>query len=209
MNPEDLRWQLPANSECTKNPDGYRMRSCFTIFAAERKDHGSLWSPLCTSGDSSCPYTELFWKELVWDHEDAVCWTTCQNENTGWPQDDSPDWFLCCVQAKIPLARDTFSISKILPVKAQEIQAMRCMWQCCDQEGDSGGERSTRHATASILRKCLFVCPFPKALGLCKGSEDRDVNRKSWLQGEQSRAWEMHTVGQRKPEVLVRNLCLL
>lgn len=112
MNPEDLRWQLPANSECTKNPDGYRMRSCFTIFAAKRKDHGSLWSPSYISGDSSCPYAEPFRKEWVWEHEHAVCWTT-HPYLPEWGKRMTPRCFpwlisLLCA-SRIPLARDTFS----------------------------------------------------------------------------------------------------
>lgn len=101
MNP-DLRWQLPVSSECTKNPDGY-MRSCFTILLLKGKTMRVFDLFHIYQGTPAVPILNLFrrnWCENVNMQCVEQLILICQNGKTGWPQDDSPDWFLCCVQAK-------------------------------------------------------------------------------------------------------------
>lgn len=131
-------------------------------------------------GTPTVPILKLFGRNWCERINMAVCWATHPYLKIGWLQDDSPAWFFCCVQAKSLLpgthSRDnlaptiSFSISKILPVKAEH-RKYRPL-NACDSAVTRrrtvvGREAQARKLPASWGNACLFVL-FPKPLGCAR-----------------------------------------
>lgn len=120
MNQEDLRWELPASSESTKNPDGYgtgwEAASLSLLLKGKTMEVFDLLHMY--QGTPAVPILNFFGRNWC-ESMNMQCVEQLNPYLPEWENRMTPRWFpwlisLLCA-SKIPLTRDTFSRHLVPP----------------------------------------------------------------------------------------------